>query len=120
DASELRDALLCPGPHQFEVAWSGEVMLTSTISISNESSVKVWGDVAGDAVIDGGGAVQLFKVDDGSTLELDGLSLTGGNASSLAEIHGGAVFLSNRSRLHAYSCSFFGNYAEDFGGRTFD
>lgn len=119
DASDLSNELNCSGPGHFAVNWSGEVSLTQTIAISNGKSVNISGH-AGNAVIYGGSAVRLFEVNDGSTLELHGLSLVGGrggNEGSFAE-YGGAVLVSNRSRLAAFSCSFIGNSATSFGGRT--
>ncbi|CAM9630947.1 unnamed protein product, partial [Sphacelaria rigidula] len=114
EALELSDALQCSGPGQFEVHWSGEVLLTRTITISNESSVAVWGHGAGEAVIDGGGAVRLFEVDDGSTLQLSSLSLVGGWADEYGD--GGAVMVTNSSQLRASNCFFIGNNATDHGG----
>lgn len=80
EASELSDALFCTGAGEFEVEWKGEVLLERPILISNGSYVKVTGASAGEAVIDGGSAVPLFRVTDDSTLELDGLSLVNGAA----------------------------------------
>lgn len=94
------------------------MLLTRTVSISNGTSVKIRGDGGEEAVIDGGGAVQLFQVKNGSALELLGLSLMGGNDSSLDEVNGGAVLVLSRSRLDVYNCSFSGNYADGSGGKT--
>lgn len=106
-ALELSDALYCSGSAQFEVHWVGEVLLTQTIAVSNGNSIKVMGRGADEAVIDGGGAVRLFEVNKGSTLELNGVSLVGGWSSG----KGGAVQLSDFSRLAAANCSFVGNVA---------
>ncbi|CAM9751560.1 unnamed protein product, partial [Ectocarpus sp. 12 AP-2014] len=75
---------------------------------------------AGEAVIDGGDAVVLFHVNDGSTLELDGLSLVRGVATyspTYSYGSGGAVYLGgDECMLTASSCSFVGNNAVDSGG----
>lgn len=121
EASELSEALLCSGAGEFEVEWKGNVSLERPITISNGSYVKVTGASAEEAVIDGGDAVVLFHVNDGSTLELDGLSLAYGLATYSANYSfgsGGAVTLaSGDCQLTASSCSFVGNNAIDNGGR---
>lgn len=109
DALELSDALRCSGPAEFEIDWVGEALLTRTIAVSNGSSVKVMGRGAGEAVIDGGGAVRLFEVNEGSTLELNRVSLVGGFSSG----DGGAVHLAADSRLSVVNCSFVENIASN-------
>lgn len=126
EALELSDALNCSGRGQFEVDWSGNVLLPRTITISNGSSVKVTG-LGPEAVIDGGGAVRLFEVDEGSTLEINRVSLVGGrSAGEIPGEGGGAVQLLSLSRLAAVNCSFVGNTAhrdpfssDDDGGGGF-
>lgn len=116
EASNFSEALLCSGAGQFEVEWSGDVLLEQPIII-NGSYVKITGVGPGEAVIDGGGSVSLFDVYGGSTLELHALSLVGGwrNGSG-----GGLAlfgFEDEPCRLTASNCSFIGNTAE-YGGTT--
>lgn len=66
EAAELSNALLCSGSGQFEVDWSGNVLVSTTFAISNGTSLKVTG--VGAAVIDGGGMTQLFAVEGGAFL----------------------------------------------------
>lgn len=83
-ALDLSEALLCSGAGEFEVEWSGEVPIASTISVSNGTSLKVTGNGTTSlpqAVIDGGVEVQLFVVEEeGSSLEVENLSLQRGLA----------------------------------------
>lgn len=110
-AFDLTEALLCSGG-QFEVTWVGQVVLDSTIAISDGTSLKVLGSSSGGSVVDGGGLHQLFNVSSNtSILELQGLSLVNG-ASTL---DGGAVALANSS-LEVNDCSFDGNTAAGYGG----
>lgn len=115
-ALELSNALLCSGPGQFEVGWSGNVVISRTLILSNGTSLKVAG--AGTGVIDGGGVTRLFEVEGGASLELNGMSLTGGLASFGASSvdHGGAVYLAQDSQLSAVDCLFFDNNADYYGG----
>lgn len=121
DALELTEALNCSGPGQFEVEWSGEVMLNATIDVPEGISLKVTGSSSSsspilglfdEAVIDGGSdllatpsvlGIQLFTVDENAILELDSVSLVRGWG------YGAAVSLGEGSRLVARNCSFTGH-----------
>lgn len=114
DAVELTDALSCSGAGQFVVDWTGEVLLSRTISVSNGSILTVRGSPTGAAVIHGGETVRLFEVIDGSKLELNSVTLIGGSAED-----GGAVqILGELSVLAASNCSFIGNNATNDGGEV--
>lgn len=55
EALDLSEALLCSGG-QFEVAWVGNVRITSTIAVSNGTSLRITGSSFGaQGVVDGGG-----------------------------------------------------------------
>lgn len=110
-AFDLTEVLMCSGG-QFEVTWVGEVLLTRTIAVSDGTSLKVLGSSSGGSVIDGERLHQLFNVSEGSTLELQGLSLMNGASSSA----GGAVALSGSSSLGIVDCSFEFNNATGDGG----
>lgn len=117
EALELSEALLCSGAGDFEVEWSGEVLVTKTISVSNSTSLTVTGSgstMLPQAVIDGGGDVQLFVVDAGSSLELNSLSIQRGLAWPGS---GGAVEVVDSSLLTVIDCSFSYNNASYFGGK---
>lgn len=108
EALELSQALNCSGPGQFEVDWSGEVLISSTIDVSDGVSLTVTGSSplgADQAIINGGGisGVQLFTLRDGAELELNSVSLVDGVG------FGAAVSASEGSRLVARDCSFVGN-----------
>lgn len=62
EALELTNELQCSGAGDFEVEWSGEVVVTKTLAVSNGTSLKVTGSIFDGAVMDGGGAIQLFVV----------------------------------------------------------
>lgn len=95
------------------------MLISRTLAVSNGTSLNIAG--AGTGVIDGGGVTQLFEVEGGASLELDGMTLTGGLASfggsspDRMSADGGAVCLAQDSQLSAVDCSFFDNIA-DFGG----
>ncbi|CAM9616498.1 unnamed protein product, partial [Ectocarpus sp. 6 AP-2014] len=122
EALELSDALLCSGPGQFEVTWSGNVVLTRTIALSDGKSVKIAGAGAGEAVIASGEPHVRLLALNGSTLELDGLSLVGAEATMATvewdEIieNGAGLLVSGSSRLDVYNCSFVGLQTRAGGG----
>ena len=108
EAFSLNQALNCSGQGQFEVDWIGEVLIPSTIEVSDGISLTVTGSSFGtDAAIINGSettpGIQLFTLSDGAELELNSISLVGGFGS------GAAVYASAGSRLMARDCSFVGN-----------
>eukprot|EP00903_Cladosiphon_okamuranus_P015456 g14274.t1 len=107
EALELGKALNCSGPGQFEVDWIGEVLISSTIEVSDDISLMVTGSLLGaDApIINGSGdpGVQLFTLGDRAELELNSVSLVDGFG------FGAAVSAGEGSRLVARDCSFVGN-----------
>lgn len=112
EAVELSDSLnLCSGSGQFEVNWSGNVLLSQTITVSNRISLRVTG-VGDEAVIDGGDAIGLFDVNNGPMLLLDGVSLIGGSG-----VDSGRVGLSS-STLGAANSSFVGNSGSEGGAKS--
>lgn len=116
DVLELSEALLCSGEGEYEVEWSGEVLVTSTISVSNSTSLKITGSVSStlpQAVVDGGDEVQLFVVDAGSSLELSGLSIQRGVTSDGRA----AVEVMGSSLLTAIDCSFSYNSGGERGNQ---
>lgn len=121
EALELSDALLCSGPGQFEVTWSGNVVLTRTIALSDGKSVKITGAAAGEAVITSGEPpVRLFALN-GSTLELDRLSLVGAEAAMEWDErieNGAGLLVSDSSRVDVFNCSFVGLQTRDGGGEN--
>lgn len=63
-ALDLTAALLCSGGGQFEVTWLGEVLITSTITVSEGISLKVTGSsFIGQGVVDGGGDIRCGLCD---------------------------------------------------------
>ncbi|CAM9477686.1 unnamed protein product [Ectocarpus fasciculatus] len=108
EALELSDSLDCFGSGHFEVNWSGSVLLSQTTTVSNFSSLSVTG-VGAEAVIDGGGAVGLFDVNNSSALLLDGVSLIGGSG-----VDSGGVEVS-KSTLLVRNSSFVGNTGSEGG-----
>lgn len=105
DALELSDALNCTGAGQFNVIWTGHVEISQTFALSNGTTLSI---TAGDssttsayadasttnAVVDGGGVMQLFSVLGGSKLNLNGVSLVNGMG-----LHGAAVHAEGNSQV---------------------
>lgn len=118
EAVELSEALLCSGSGKFEVEWSGEVLVTKTMSVSNSTSLKIIGSGSTSppqAVINGGDEVRLFVVQGGSSLELNNLSIQPGMAwPGIGE----AVLVMDSSQLTVVDCSFSYSEAWSSGGET--
>jgi predicted outer membrane repeat protein len=88
---------------------SGMITLTATITISSNTTV----DGSGQSVtISGGGAVGVFSVLMGVTVNLNNLTIASGNAGNFG--HGGGVL--NSGTLTVTNCTFSGNSAGDGGG----
>lgn len=96
-------------------------MLTRTIAISDRKSVKISGAGAEAVIASGEPPVRLLALN-GSTLELDGLSLVGAEATMATvewdEIirNGAGLLVSGSSRVHVSNCSFVGLQTRAGGG----
>lgn len=90
-------------------ACSGTITLTSTISISANTTIDGTGQ---NVAISGGNVVQLFVVNPGITLTLTNLTLTQGSA-----VTGGAI--DNYGTLGISGCAFSYNNASDRGGAIY-
>lgn len=114
EALELSDSLNnCAGSGEFEVNWSGNVLLLQTITVQSRTALTVRGVGAEAAVIDGGDAISLFHVFNGSVLMLDGVSLIGGSGAE-----SGGVGLCCSSILLAANSSFVGNSGPEGGAKN--
>lgn len=111
-AAELATAVNCTGG-EFEVAWTGEVSLANTISVTGGTILNITGVLSlGAAIVNGNGDVQLFHVVGGS-LHITDLQLINGNA-----IDGGAVFVEGGVVTFTRT-SFDSNSASHRGGALF-
>src|SRR5262249_17163584 len=91
------------------------IYLGSTIAITN--SVIINGPGAANAIVDGGGAVQLFAIDTanlGRTVSISGLTLTHGQASQ------GGVFVMYNDSVTLSNVVIDSNTASSSGGAILD
>ena len=108
DEAHLLSALSGGGTVEFSC--SGTIALTSTITISTNTTI----DGAGQAVtISGNNSVGVFKVDSGVTLALNELIIANGSATA-----GGGVFISSGT-LMVTNSTFSGNRADLNGGAIY-
>ncbi|CAN0070783.1 unnamed protein product, partial [Ectocarpus sp. 12 AP-2014] len=112
DADNLADYVLCSNG-DFNVQWDEEVFVTTTIRVSDGTSLNITGTGPG-AIADGGGSTQLFVVEGGSTLHLSDMTLSNGSASS-----GGAISATDSSVSFSGNTSFSSNSANDSGGAIY-
>lgn len=114
DASELADSLACSNGTQYSVDWHGKVGISRTLAVGNGCTLTITGKE--NAGIDGGGAIRLFAVTDGATLQLQDISLEGGWAS---DGNGGAISsIGPSNTVNLVSCTFKNNSAEKLGGES--
>jgi len=111
DEAALRGALGSSGA----VAFGQDCALTLTAPLTITTGVSVSLDGAGYRVtLDGGHATQLFVVQDGATLTLDGLTLAHGSADNVAGVAPSAAFggaINNAGRLTILRDTLVGNGA---------
>jgi hypothetical protein len=104
EADAAAAAVRCNGG-RFNVYVKGHVMVNNTFSLPTGNTLYMFADGA-DAVMDGGGSVQLIKGAPGSYISLTGLRLQGGFSLS-----GGGAVGSPAGRVDAKGCTFFNNSA---------
>ena len=109
-ATLLAEATYCSGGN-FDVMWTGHVNVTSTIYVLDRSSIRIAG--TSDAVMDGGGQVQILLVSNGQ-LYLNSLEIINGTHSE-----GGAIFAGSGSDLFVEGVSFSYNTAQSMGGAVY-
>ena len=85
---EFKNAAIAAGDKCIDI---GPHTITFTETISHSGSLTVISST-GDGVISGGDTTQMFYVNSGSTLDLEGLTLSDGNSGSV----------SNRARIAAF------------------
>ena len=116
DAEKLAEALLCDDPAMFAVSWHGNVMLSSTLAVSNGSTLNVTvqsksidTDTGGTKIVSYA-AVVVVEVDLGLTVSLTSLTLSGGD---------GAPRVTGESFIDVIGCNFTYNNitSPDLGGR---
>jgi hypothetical protein len=110
DAQALANAVACEGG-AFEAVWSGDILLSETITIAASTSLKVRAAKQQQAIVRGGGSVRLFDFAGNGTLYLEGLVLRDGYVQG----SGGAV---NAAILGSFlsitDCTFFNNTAREY------
>lgn len=110
-AAALAQAVNCAGG-MFKAEWRGLVLIDQEIHVSGGTVLNVTG-VDSTAEIFGNSSHRLFTVVEGSSLNLDNVILSGGEATA-----GGAIAVSN-SRLTLGNVAFARNVADTFGGSLY-
>jgi CSLREA domain-containing protein len=85
---------------------TGTIGLTSTLPEITDSQLTIKGPPSPGITIDGGHAVQMMQVASGTTLSLDGLTISNGNGSSTTD-PGGAI--SNHGDVKITNSAFSGS-----------
>ena len=109
-ATLLANATFCSGGN-FDVKWMGHVNVTTPIHVLDGTFLNITG--ASDAVMDGGGKVQILYVSNGQ-LYLEKLQVIDGYGSE-----GGAIFAGPGSELFVDGASFSSNTAQNMGGAVY-
>lgn len=113
DLELMSDTINCTGGGTFYVTWIGTVQLAKSIEVSDNQQLTITGSSPfPESVIDGGNTTNIVSVSGGSTLNLIGLVLKGGNSED-----GGAVSASDFSFVNVVDCSFTNNNAS-LGGEA--
>ena len=99
----------CPGG-LFRVDWNGHIALETTINVSARTSLEITGGNGLDAVVDGGGTMQLFHLED-AVLTLTNITLVNGHGD-----RGGAIHAQDGSEVHFDGMLVFANNHAVFGG----
>lgn len=107
----------CTGEGIFDVTWIGSVPLVQTIEVCEKKQLTVTGSASTptnlpSATIDAGSTTGIFRVYNGSTLNLNNLLLEGGISSS-----GAAIDVRVSSSVYVADCAFTNNNATT-GGET--
>ncbi|CAN0033205.1 unnamed protein product [Ectocarpus sp. 4 AP-2014] len=97
----------------FSVQWDGEVFVSETIRVTNDTSLNITG-AGPSAIADGQNTTQLFYVDGGSSLHLSDMTLLNGRYSD-----GGAIYAEQSSVSFGGNVSFISNSASNYGGAIF-
>ena len=110
DATMLADTILCSYGN-FKVEWRGHVHVNKTILVVSRTNLHIFGN--SEAIMDGGGTVQILFVTNGS-LHLSNLRIENGTGAK-----GGAIIAAAGSEVHAEGVIFSSNNAHDLGGAIY-
>lgn len=113
DVEALRGAMGCDGNGTFEVTWHS-VSILERIEVSDGKNLTVTGRFDAEAEINARGTDGIFFVYNRSTLTLNQLVLSGGNATGA----GGAIAIDS-STVNVDGCSFVGNSASISGDNAY-
>ena len=109
-ATSLANATSC-SERKFNVKWMGHVNAIRTIYVFDGTSLNITG--ISDAVMDGGGKVQILLVSN-RQLYLKNMEIVNGNGSE-----GGAIFVGSGSELFIEGASFSSNTAQTMGSAVY-
>lgn len=113
-AQLAQDLLSCPG-EKFEVVWNGTIVINQSLEISSNSSLTITGQgqqQGGRATIEAGDIASSMFVVRGSSLQLDGVTITGANGTD-----GGVVEALDGASVSFFDCNISGNTVSSNGGR---
>ncbi|MEM7505907.1 MAG: VCBS domain-containing protein [Pseudomonadota bacterium] len=105
-----------PGDPRLEIALTGELAITTDITILGD----IDGDGRGDVRLDGQDSTRHFLVDATGDLSIDGLVLANGNSSGLSTLFGDGGAVGNEGSFTATNTSFEGNNGGAYGGAFYN
>lgn len=133
DAYALASALNCTGSSSFVVTWVGNVIVTRSIIVSGGSSLAVTGSgwmssavgyqtsSEASSIIDGGDAIGICIVHEGSTISLQDIVIQQGIATNGGAIAARSSILSSRENtITITNCLFLRNNGNFVGGEMHD
>lgn len=112
-AQLAQDLLSCPG-EEFLVEWNGAIVINQSLEIANRSSLTITGQgqQQGRATIEAGDITGPTFVVRESSLQLDGLTITGASGTD-----GGVVAALDGASVSFFDCNISGNTVSSNGGR---
>jgi predicted outer membrane repeat protein len=105
-----------PGANTIDFSVTGTIALLSTLPAITGNLTIIGPTGSPGITIDGGGAVQLMRVNTGATVNLQFLTLTNGFATKASGVDGGGIL--NNGTLTISNCTLSGNITS-FGGAIF-
>ena len=114
----LKKVVEIADPHS-TITIDGEI----TASIDNSGQIKIdktltiWGKTGADTdILDANGLSRIFKVENGASLFLKNLTLTGGKATGTGDASSGGAIYASKAIVNITNCTITGNKADTNGG----
>ncbi|MGJ8642878.1 MAG: beta strand repeat-containing protein [Luteolibacter sp.] len=119
-AGSLRDTITSASPSaiiNFDPSLSGlTITLGGTQLLVNKDLTIDASALANGITIDAAGSSRVFEISSGSTVSMDSLTLTGGNATGASPANSGGAIYSDHATLSLTACTLSGNSASGIGG----